>query len=463
MAKKWAPSLKHLPADSHERPLYLSVVDALAADITGGRLHAGDALPPHRELAQRLGVSPGTAAKAYAEARRRGLVEGSRRLGTRVRSGDGLARLLSVPRTINFASTKPNPSISPDLTAALATVRRQQAELMSYPPPEGSPRHRHAGQRWLQMLDIETASLCVLPTAGAQHGLSMAMVALLEPGDTIAAASLCYPGLVAAARSRRMQVAGVPQDEFGLDPEALDALSRRQTVRAVYCTPSAANPVGQTMPRRRKEALVRVAAKHSLVVIEDETYRAYVDRPSQSIVELLPECTVLLTSVSKVLLGGVRVGMAAMGDGIGRRLRANLQADVLATSALDLAIVTALIEQGEVARVLERRRTEMRRRKKMARQIFRTGASSQQHGDGPFLWIELPPTLPSEFVAARAEARGVTLAPASAFASNGPYRDGVRVALSAPATDAEVEQGLSLLRDLLEDLNDGRSVPTLVI
>ena len=66
----WLPTL----AD-HDGPVYLRIVEALAADIAQGRLHRGQQLPTHRALARALGIDLTTATRAYIEARRRGLTE----------------------------------------------------------------------------------------------------------------------------------------------------------------------------------------------------------------------------------------------------------------------------------------------------------------------------------------------------------------------------------------------------
>ena len=47
----WAPDLI-----GRDRPRYLAIADAIAADIAAGRLARGDRLPPQRELAERLGA-----------------------------------------------------------------------------------------------------------------------------------------------------------------------------------------------------------------------------------------------------------------------------------------------------------------------------------------------------------------------------------------------------------------------
>src|SRR6266478_5622866 len=67
----WIPDLS-----TSTGPRYKAIAEALAADIRDGKLKAGDRLPTHRDLAYRLGVTVGTVTRAYAEAQRRGLLEG---------------------------------------------------------------------------------------------------------------------------------------------------------------------------------------------------------------------------------------------------------------------------------------------------------------------------------------------------------------------------------------------------
>ena len=63
-------------------PTYRAIADALAEDIETGDLRPGDRLPTHRDLAARVGVTLTTVTRAYAEAERRGLTEGTVGRGT---------------------------------------------------------------------------------------------------------------------------------------------------------------------------------------------------------------------------------------------------------------------------------------------------------------------------------------------------------------------------------------------
>jgi GntR family transcriptional regulator len=70
------------------KPVYLQVVDQVKAAAAAGALHAGDALPSIRPLAEELRVNRNTIAKAYAELERQGIIETLAGKGCFVRQGD---------------------------------------------------------------------------------------------------------------------------------------------------------------------------------------------------------------------------------------------------------------------------------------------------------------------------------------------------------------------------------------
>ena len=69
-------------------PIYVAICDALERGVAEGQLQPGEKLPPHRDLAYRLGVTVGTIARAYAEAAARGLVVGEVGRGTFINDFD---------------------------------------------------------------------------------------------------------------------------------------------------------------------------------------------------------------------------------------------------------------------------------------------------------------------------------------------------------------------------------------
>ena len=59
----WLPNL-----ESRKGPVYRAIADAIDEDVQSGTLRAGSKLPPHRDLADHLGVTVTTITRAYTEA-----------------------------------------------------------------------------------------------------------------------------------------------------------------------------------------------------------------------------------------------------------------------------------------------------------------------------------------------------------------------------------------------------------
>src|SRR6185369_12778242 len=140
----WTPDLSHRGG-----PRYRAIADALAAGLQNGELKPGDRLPTHRDLAYRLGVTVGTVTRAYAEAQRRGLLEGH------VGRGSFLAGRPLPPAGLTMAEHDaaemielslafPPQASSELLQRSLAELARQPgvARLLNYQPHAGMLHHR---------------------------------------------------------------------------------------------------------------------------------------------------------------------------------------------------------------------------------------------------------------------------------------------------------------------------------
>jgi hypothetical protein len=143
----WIPDLSTISG-----PRYKAIAEALATDLRNGKLKAGDRLPTHRDLAYRLGVTVGTITRAYAEAQRRGLLEGH------VGRGSFLAQPVNLPAgfgvvdhdqsgLIELSLAFPPPQANDVLLQrAFADLARQPgvARLLDYQPHGGMAHHRAA-------------------------------------------------------------------------------------------------------------------------------------------------------------------------------------------------------------------------------------------------------------------------------------------------------------------------------
>ncbi|WP_420014347.1 PLP-dependent aminotransferase family protein, partial [Teichococcus deserti] len=289
LTKPWVPAV-----DRAEGPLYLAIAEAIAGDIAGGRLAPGQRLPPQRSLAQALGIDFTTVSRAYAEAARRGLVEGRVGQGTYVRRR-AAAPLPAASGLIDMSMNLPPRFADLGLEARLwegvAGLEQDGGMplLLRYQEPGGSGRDRAAGQAWLapRLAGAEAARLLLCP--GAQGALLTVFSLLTQPGDAVAAEALTYPGVRALAAHLGLRLLPVAMDRDGMLPEAFEALCRAERPKALYCTPTLQNPSTATLPLARREALVAIARRHGVPVVEDDAYGALPAAPLPPLAALAPE------------------------------------------------------------------------------------------------------------------------------------------------------------------------------
>lgn len=457
MTKSWRPNLD-TPDAEPDAALYLAIARAIALDVSSGQLTPGQRLPPQRELADSLGVALGTVTRAYAEAERRGLVRGHGRRGTVVAGPaarrSSLSSLVDTTAQVDLSANHPSPSLDPDLAAALKSVARRSdvGELVRYPPSNGLPRHRERICDWLGQHGVPAdPDSCVL-TVGAQHGIQVTLSTIARAGDEIACESLTFPGVKAVARTLGLKLLPVPMDEEGLLPDAFEQLAKTRTLRALYTIPSLQNPTSAMLSLRRKKRIAEVAAHYEVLIVEDEINRPLASSRCDPFISLANERSYLVSSASKSVAGGLRLGWVVGPRASKEALAQSVQASLIGVPSLNAEILTTWIGDGTAGRTIAARRKEARARLKLALELLqRSGARVRSDPDGYFVWLELPKPWPMSRFAREASRRGVAVAPADIFAVEGAAPpNAVRVALTSPPGRETLLHGLRTLAALLE-------------
>ena len=270
----WQPDLTASP-----RPIYRAIADALAADIHCGALDAGARLPTQRDLAHDLGLTVTTVTRGYAEAERRGLITSHVERGTFVRPTTCLPDDLSQEgRGIELSVNSMMPHDHGDeLGRALdGLVSRTGLErLLGYQPFGGAERHRVTGAAWMARRGLETPLDRVLLTAGAQHAMEVTFATIARRGDLVLTEELTYSGMKALSNHLGFHVRGLPMDADGLRPDAFEDACRAGA-SALYTMPTLQNPTGTIMSEGRRREIASIAARHDVVIVEDDSYGSFV-------------------------------------------------------------------------------------------------------------------------------------------------------------------------------------------
>ncbi|MFL1378930.1 MULTISPECIES: PLP-dependent aminotransferase family protein [unclassified Nocardiopsis] len=438
------------------RPRYKAIVDRFASAIRSGDLPAGSRLPAHRALAREHGIALATATRVYAELAEAGLVVGEPGRGTYVRDTTGYAG--AEPRRIARARRVADLSFGQPTTPGQGGVLREGLRrlaatgdidaLLTQPPPEGRAADRSALATHLLGVGVDAPPDDVLLTCGAQHGLDTAVRALTRPGEVIAVDGLTYPGMKLTADLHGVELAPVRHTPAGMDPEALDGLCRRRGVAAVYTMPTVHNPLGTVMDGERRSALVAVARRHGLLLVEDGTHAFLVPDAPPPLQALAPERTVHVTSLSKSLATGLRFGALIAPPALRARLTRALRTSTWGGPPIIGALVTGWLRDGTVAELERQRRAEARRRQRLAARLLH-GLDYRAHPASQFGWLRLPREPRPATVARDLAERGVLVSTEEAFAVVRHPAPALRLSLASPPSTAVLELALEEVRSVL--------------
>ncbi|MDX8469743.1 PLP-dependent aminotransferase family protein [Mesorhizobium sp. VK23B] len=434
-----------------EGPRYLALVNALEQDIADGRLSDGDRLPAHRDLARELSLSVGTVSKAYQEAEQRGIVSGHVGQGTFVRRRSiSRAEAMGRNEQINLALNVPAMGDETQVLSALfgeVLRERDLAPLMRYHPHGGIWKHREiiAASLSDNSLTIEPARLFLCN--GAQHALDIALRLVAKPGDSILVDAFTYSGFKAIAAASHLNLVPVEMDDQGIDPEALKRRSRESGARVLYCMPTLQSPTARTMNLTRRRLIAELAEELDLAVIEDDVYSFFFNERPVPIASLAPSRTFYVTSYSKFLAPGFRLGTLTVPDAYIRQTDLLLHASAWFVAPMLSEAVVRLIESGKLDELLRERRRQALERYRVFLDIFPNAPKLQFPAF--YVWLPLPQEWSADQFAIAARGRGILVTPPIASAVGELDPGAVRICLGAPKDLKELTNILQVLRDIL--------------
>lgn len=432
---------------------YKRLADAIEKGIRQGAIEPGCKLPPHRLLSDSLGVTIGTISRAYGELERVGLVVARVGDGTYVRQS-GMER----PRDGGFRNVSDEPQAFFDMSRnqpipgqealflgqslqALSLDPEALQHISGYTADSGLPRYRAAGAHWLRHGAFVPGADQIICVNGGQHGLLCTLMALLKAGDTVVTEHLTYPGLITVARMLGIKLIGVGMDDEGLMPDALEEACRNHRVSALYCTPTIQNPTAAVMSVTRREAIAELCRQHNLLIFEDEAHAVLAQQRPLPLSHFAPERSVLISSLSKAVSAGLRVGYLHAPQPLIGRLCAAVRGTCWMASPLTLEVASLWIESGVAEQLLGQQVAEIGRRKALVVGLLE-GLMYKTHPHSPHFWIEVPEPWRASQIAAELKENNYLVATAEAFAvGHGAVPQFVRASVCNSAGDDRLMQG----------------------
>jgi DNA-binding transcriptional MocR family regulator len=206
------------------------------------------------------------------------------------------------------------------------------------------------------------------------------------------------------------------------------------------------------MPESRRLAIVDIARKYDVAILEDDALGRLHPNAPRSIASLAPDIAWYLMTMTKCITQGLRIAylVTPSSPTAQRRLAPVEHLSCWHASPLSAAIVNLWVANGAAAEISNSIAQECIARERLAREILANLDVRSTHGS-MHVWVSLPARLHRAGLVSAAERQGVLLRPSEVFAVDDQSTpNAVRLSLSPPSNLVEVRNGLSIVRNLIQ-------------
>jgi DNA-binding transcriptional MocR family regulator len=379
-----------------------------------------------------------------------------------------LLKLLDQPDILSFAGGIPDPALFPveRIQAGYDAILGDPvlaAQALQYSVSEGYRPLR----QWIAERMSRDGMACdehnILVTAGSQQALDLLGKLFLGRGDTVMVARPTYLGALQAFNAYEPAYLDLPEAALaeGVDAEAL--MDGRAPRPLGYFVPDFANPTGQSLTLAEREALLDLAERLDMTLIEDAAYRdlRFAGEPAPTVLSrdiarsgsIEAARTLFCGTFSKTLSPALRMGWVCGPRAVIEKLVLLKQGADLHVSTINQMVAHRAVSEGYDQHLGRLRGAYGAKAGRLLAALERhmppTVTWSVPLG-GMFVWLSLPAGMDGKVVLERALAEErVAFVPGAPFFAEVPATNALRLSYSLP-TDAQIDDGVARLARLIE-------------
>lgn len=378
-----------------------------------------------------------------------------------------LFKYLAQPGMISFAGGHPASDLfdREGLDAAAARASQYPTLCLQYGPTDGLVVLKEQLAHLMTRRGTPCTPQELLVTTGSQQGFDLLLRVMVGPGDVVLVEQPAYPATLQALKLQEADVVTIPVDQNGLDVDALATLlesgALRRAPKLLYTVPTFANPTGATLPLERRIALLKLAARHRFLIVEDDPYGdlRFSGAALPSLLALsgqVPDSrdwVVHFSSLSKIVAPGLRVGWMVAHAEILRRCVVAKQTVDLCSSPWTQAIAAEYLASGalerHLPRIVDAYAVKCRTLCDALEAQLADHVAFHRPAGGMFVWARLKTGQnASDFLRGCIE-RNVMFVPGVAFYKDNIDAAALRLSFAAPGA-ADIETGVQRMKQALE-------------
>jgi DNA-binding transcriptional MocR family regulator len=382
--------------------------------IRAGALPVGTKLPPIRDLAFALGISPATISEAWSELRSQKIISGRGRNGTWV-SGD---RFVAKPNRLGSSGNYGEDILN--LTAAVPDVRLlpSLAEAMAY-GASAENLNSYERSRILPELEGEVRKTwpyepeAFLATNGGYNAVYTLVYALIPPGASVAIEDPTGMRLLDILEDRGVRIVPVQCDNEGPLPSALETAMKSRPVAFIF-QPRLHAVTGQSVSRRRLEALAEVLNGTDTLIFEDDGIGDISATPRHSLGAHFPNRVIHILSFSKTHGPDLRLAVLSSSRAIIDQIQSYRSFSSGWTSRILQAATAWLLRDPATQESIDYARTVYQSRRANLVSALQLRGVQAMHGAGLCAWV---PVTSEPFAMVTLAAHGIAVHPGAKFSN----------------------------------------------
>ncbi|MDD1516136.1 aminotransferase-like domain-containing protein [Priestia megaterium] len=337
---------------------YEKIYQSLLQKIQSGDFPAGAKLPSIRGLSQQYICSKSTILAALKRLEEQNIIYSIPKSGYYVMEHQ-IFEAPTFTEGIDFATSSPTWHAFPykDFQQCInKAIDTYQEELFRYGTPKGLSLLIIEAKKLLESYQVFAKSEQIFITSGVQQALALlSMMPFPNNGSTILVEQPSYHLYMDMLKIYGIRTIGIPRTAQGIDLKQLEKIFNEEEIKFFYTMPRFHNPLGTSYSKKDKEAILQLAYKYNVYIIEDD-YLAdfeYNTKNDPLFAKDIKEQVIYLKSFSKIMFPGLRIGLAVLPTTILNtfqkfRTTIDIDSSMISQAALYLYIKSGMFEHNKL-------------------------------------------------------------------------------------------------------------------
>jgi DNA-binding transcriptional MocR family regulator len=372
-----------------------------------------------------------------------------------------ILKISSRPGLINFAGGLPAPELFPETDLKLAANRaldKWGPTMLQYSITAGVTELREAiARRMSEHVRMNFTADIIQITSGSQQGLDLIGRVFLNQGDYVLTERPTYLGALQAFNLVGAKYCTAELEDDGINITEAEEQIKKYNPKLIYIVPNFQNPAGLTTSTEKREAIVNLAKKYQIPIIDDNPYGElrYSGEPQASFKEIGGNAVIQLGTFSKIIAPGFRIGFLAACPEVMETIEKVKQSTDLHSNAFSQYMLLEYIESGRLddyhipllcEEYGKRRDTMIEAMEKE----FPSGVTFTRPEGGLFLWVTLPEKVAVSKMLNPAVEAGVAFVPGKPFYPHGDTDRHLRLNF-CNASHEKIREGIKRLANVFKD------------